>query len=177
MSPTSGRAPAGWWTRVSSLKRIARRDGGQALVELSLCAGFLMLMLLAVWQVGSIFSSYIDISEAARSGARAAALSGAPTTTGDSTSLTAAKNAGAFAAACSTSSACTLATSSVPGMLVTIVPVTPAGALDPGGLTWTAGGKVRATVTAPYTLSLFGVSISSGTLSVSDDMRVHRLGA
>jgi hypothetical protein len=43
--------------------------------------------------------------------------------------------------------------------------------------TWTAGSKVRATVTAPYSLSLFGVSISSGTLSVTDDMRVHRLGA
>ena len=43
--------------------------------------------------------------------------------------------------------------------------------------TWTAGSQVRATVTAPYTLSLFGVSISSGTLSVSDVMRVHRMGA
>ena len=43
--------------------------------------------------------------------------------------------------------------------------------------TWTAGGKVRATVTAPYSLSLFGVSVTSGTMSVQDDMRVHRLGA
>ena len=44
-------------------------------------------MLLAVWQVGTVFSNYIDISEAARSGARAAALSGAPTTAGDAASL------------------------------------------------------------------------------------------
>ena len=71
------------------IKHLARRDGGQALVELSLTAGFLCLMLLAVWQVGTIFSNYIDISEAARSGARAAALSGAPTTTNDAPSLAA----------------------------------------------------------------------------------------
>ncbi len=112
-------------------------------------------MLLAVWQVGTIFSNYVDISEAARSGARAAALSGAPPSANDAPSLAAAKTEGQFAA---TNSA------SVPGMVVTIAAVG----------TWTAGGKVRATVTAPYTLSLFGVSISSGTLSVQDDMRVHR---
>jgi hypothetical protein len=68
-------------------------------------------MLLAVWQVGTIFSNYIDISEAARSGARAAALSGAPTTANDATSLLAAQNEGRYAA---TNSA------SVPGMVVTI---------------------------------------------------------
>jgi Flp pilus assembly protein TadG len=138
--------------------RLAPRERGQALVELSLCAGFLCLMLLAVWQVGTIFSHFIDISEAARSGARAAALSGAPTTTNDAPSLAVAQSEGQFAA---TNSA------SVPGMVVTIAPVG----------TWTAGGKVRATVTAPYTLSLFGVAISSGNLSVTDDMRIHRQGS
>jgi Flp pilus assembly protein TadG len=151
--------------------KLARREEGQALVELSLTAGFLCLMLLAVWQVGSVFSHYIDISEAARAGARAAALSGAPTTTGDAPSLAAAISEGKFAA--TNSVGCTYATptppacASVPGMSVTIVNVDP----------WTAGSKVRATVTAPYSLTLFGVvNISSGTLTVSDEMRVHRQG-
>ena len=142
----------------SRISRLARRDDGQALVELSLTAGFLCLMLLAVWQVGTVFSNYIDMSEAARSGARAAALSGAPPSANDAASLAAAKNEGAFAA---TNSA------TVPGMVVTISAVG----------TWTAGGKVRATVTAPYSLSLFGVAVTSGTMSVQDDMRVHRMGA
>jgi hypothetical protein len=53
----------------------------------------------------------------------------------------------------------------VPGMAVTITSVTP----------WMAGARVRATVTAPYSLTLFGVSVSSGTINVTDDMRVHRL--
>lgn len=136
----------------------ARREEGQALVELSLTVGFLCLMLLAVWQVGMIFSNYVDMSEAARSGARAAALSGAPPSADEPTSLATAQAQGQYAA---TNSA------SVPGMVVTIAKVG----------TWTAGGKVRATVSAPYSLSLFGVAITSGTMSVTDEMRVHRQGA
>jgi Flp pilus assembly protein TadG len=135
-----------------------RRDGGQALVELSLVTGFLCLMLLAVWQVGTVFSNYIDISEAARSGARAAALSGAPTTAGDTASLNLAKSEGTFAAEHS---------ASVTGMVVTIKEV---GA-------WQAGGTVEAKVEAPYSLTLFGVAVTSGTLRVTDQMRVHRQGA
>jgi Flp pilus assembly protein TadG len=142
----------------SNLRRRLRRDDGQALTELGLTVGFLCLMLLAVWQVGTVFSNYIDLSEAAREGARAAALSGAPPSSGDAPSLTQAQSEGMFAA---TNSA------SVPGMTVSISPVG----------TWTAGGKVRATVSAPYSLSLFGVAVTSGTMSVSDDMRVHRQGA
>lgn len=155
---------------MASRLKPARREDGQALVELSLTAGFLCLMLLAVWQVGTIFSNYIDISEAARSGARAAALSGAPTSANDPTSLATAVSEGKFAA--TNSVGCSyqvpaVACPSVPGMAVTIAAVG----------TWTAGGKVRATVTAPFSLSLFGVSVTSGTLSVTDDMRIHRKGS
>jgi Flp pilus assembly protein TadG len=142
----------------SKRNRLLYRDDGQALTELGLTVGFLCLMLLAVWQVGTVFSNYIDLSEAAREGARAAALSGAPTAPGDAVSLTNAQNQGTFAA---TNSA------SVPGMAVSITSDT----------TWQAGAKVRATVSAPYTLSLFGIAVTSGTMSVSDVMRVHRLGA
>jgi hypothetical protein len=128
-------------------------------------------MLLAVWQVGATFSNYIDVSEAARAGARAAALSGAPTTAGDAPSLTAAVAEGKFAA--TNSVGCTYAVpavpcTSVPGLAVSI---------DYVG-SWMAGGQVKATVTAPYKLTLFGVvNISSGTLSATDVMRVHRQGA
>ncbi|MDX6573158.1 MAG: hypothetical protein QOC86_2314 [Gaiellales bacterium] len=143
----------------SNLRRRLRRDEGQALTELSLTVGFLCLMLLAVWQVGTVFSNYIDLSEAAREGARAAALTGAPTTAGDTASLTAAQSNGNFAASNS---------ASVPGMTVSIAAVG----------SWIAGGKVRATVSAPYSLSLFGViTVASGTMSVQDDMRVHRQGS
>ena len=75
-----------------------RGEDGQALVELSLCASFLVLVLLAVWQVGTVFSNYIDLSEAARAGARAAALSGAPSVAGDTASFTTAQSEGQFAA-------------------------------------------------------------------------------
>jgi Flp pilus assembly protein TadG len=142
----------------SNLRTLLRRERGQSLTELAMTAGFLCLMLLAVWQVGTVFSNYIDMSEAARSGARAAALSGAPSTTGDTVSLVNAQTQGRTAA---------LNSASVPGMAVTISAIG----------TWTAGSKVRATVTAPYHLSLFGISVTSGTMSVTDDMRVQRLGS
>src|SRR3954467_15408441 len=102
--------------------RLARGEDGQALVELSLCAGFLCLMLLAVWQVGTVFSNYIDLSEAAREGARAAALSGAPTTTGDTTSFNTAVSEGRFAAICSVAPPpCTSTSTALNGMTVAIV--------------------------------------------------------
>jgi Flp pilus assembly protein TadG len=153
----------------SRLRRLLRRDDGQALTELGLTAGFLCLMLLAVWQVGTVFSNYIDLSEAAREGARAAALSGAPTTTGDTTSFNTAVSEGKFAAICSVAPPpCTSTSTALNGMTVAIVADTP----------WTAGAKVRATVSAPYSLSLFGIiNVASGTMSVSDVMRVHRQGA
>jgi Flp pilus assembly protein TadG len=135
---------------------LTRREDGQALVELSLCGSFLVLVLLAVWQFGTIFSNYIDLSEAARAGARAAAISGAPTASGDTASYTTAVSEGTYAAQQS---------ATVTGMNVSITSMT----------TWQAGARVRATVTAPYSLTLFGVSVASGTINVSDDMRVHRL--
>jgi Flp pilus assembly protein TadG len=146
----------------SKRSRLLYRDDGQALTELGLTVGFLCLMLLAVWQVGTVFSNYIDLSEAAREGARAAALSGAPTAPGDAPSFTAAQTYGTNAAKMSVSDP--LRTN----MTVAISPDTP----------WAAGSKVRVTVSAPYSLTLFGViNVTSGTMSVSDVMRVHRQGA
>jgi Flp pilus assembly protein TadG len=173
-------------SKPSRRSRLLYRDDGQALTELSLTVGFLCLMLLAVWQVGTVFSNYIDLSEAARDGARAAALTGAPTAPGDSASLNAAVTNGKFAAVCSIApSPCTAQTvntattsTSIAGLTVTIVPITSLGATDPAGTTWAAGSKVRATVSAPYSLSLFGIiTVASGTMSVTDDMRVHRQGS
>jgi hypothetical protein len=132
-------------------------------------------MLLAVWQVGTVFKNYIDISEAARSGARAAAISGAPTTTGDATSFNVAVEEGKFAAmnsvGCTYNKASPVACAGVKDIAVAI-------AADPNLTAWAAGAKVKVTVTAPYSLSLFGfINISSGTLTVTDTMRVHRQGS
>src|SRR4029077_3061004 len=95
----------------SSLRHLVRRERGQSVTELAMTAGFLCLMLLAVWQVGTVFANFIDLSEATRSGARAGALSGAPSTTGDTVSLTNAQTQGRAAA---------LNSASVPGMAGTI---------------------------------------------------------
>ncbi len=149
--------------------RILKRERGQTAVEFALCATVFFMIVFGLLKVAVIYGDYTALQHAARDGARAAALSGAPTTTGDTTSFNTAVSEGRFAAICSVAPPpCTSTSTALNGMTVAIVADTP----------WTAGAKVRATVSAPYSLSLFGIiNVASGTMSVSDVMRVHRQGA
>lgn len=54
--------------------RDIRREEGQAAVEFALITPILIVLLLAVIQVGVAFHNYITITDAARSGARTAAV-------------------------------------------------------------------------------------------------------
>jgi Flp pilus assembly protein TadG len=54
--------------------RAARREDGQALVEFALALPFLLLLLMAILQFGSIYNQYEALTDAARTGARALAL-------------------------------------------------------------------------------------------------------
>jgi hypothetical protein len=51
-----------------------RRDDGQSFVEFALILPFLMLLVLAICQFGLAFHNYLAITDAARVGARAAAV-------------------------------------------------------------------------------------------------------
>jgi Flp pilus assembly protein TadG len=52
-----------------------RAEGGQSVVEFAFIMPFLVLLLMAIWQFGSAFRNYISITDAARVGARMAAVS------------------------------------------------------------------------------------------------------
>ncbi len=122
--------------------RRARRSSSSAST-----VGFLCLMLLAVWQVGTdLLELHRPLRGCARRRPRGCALRRAHDGRRRRVANTAAQNNGNFAASNS---------ASVPGMTVSIAAVSP----------WIAGGKVRATVTAPYSLSLFGVSGGLGRRS------------
>lgn len=54
--------------------RGARREDGQALVEFALAIPFLLLLLTAILQFGSVYNQYEALTDAARTGARALAL-------------------------------------------------------------------------------------------------------
>jgi hypothetical protein len=55
---------------VALLAKIRRENGGQALVEFALVLPLLLLLLMAVFEFGNVFHSYLTITNAAREGAR-----------------------------------------------------------------------------------------------------------
>jgi Flp pilus assembly protein TadG len=147
-----------------------REERGQAMVEFTLIASVLGILLLAVFQFGVIFSNYISVADAARAAARKASTNGATSTyvaltetNGRSLAINSSNDSsqhpcsgGGDACSCTTDNWCTT--------------VNATGS-------WIAGNPVVATVTAPYTVKIFGLSIASGTLSHSVTMRIQSNGS
>ena len=124
-------------------------------MEFALIVNILALLLMAVWQFGITFVHYIEVTDAARATARKAATYGAGT----------AYNATVENTSRSQAIATGLGSSSTPGAAVTVE----------ASPNWVAGADVRATVTAPYSISLIGFSLISGTLEHTVTMRIeHR---
>ena len=61
----------------------ARDERGQAMVEFALVLPILMALLLGIIQFGIVFNNYITLTDAARAGARKAAVSRLTTGNGD----------------------------------------------------------------------------------------------
>ena len=61
--------------RPSKARRLANSELGQSLVELALVLPVILLLLLGIMEGGRIFSSYLELQNAAREGARHAAVS------------------------------------------------------------------------------------------------------
>jgi Flp pilus assembly protein TadG len=63
-------------TKIMMRKRtIFAREDGQSVVEFAFIMPFLVLLLVAIWQFGLAFRNYLSITDAARVGARKAAVS------------------------------------------------------------------------------------------------------
>ena len=123
-------------------------EGGQALVEFALVLPVLLAVMIAIFELGTIYRNYLVLTDAVRAGARAAAVNrnaADPISAATSATVSAGNDIG-------------LTTSNV-----TVTPSTP----------WSAGGSVTVTATYPYSLSLFGASLISGNLSSSTTERVE----
>jgi Flp pilus assembly protein TadG len=134
-----------------------REERGQAMVEFTLIATVLATLLLACFQFGVAFSNYINVTDASRAAARIASVDGASATY-DST--VEAKGRADAIQTSSDSSGHDCATQS----WCTTVVATPS---------WVAGNPVAATVTAPYSISIFGLNVVSGTLRHTVTMRIQ----
>lgn len=125
-----------------------RRSRGQAMVEFTLILPCLMLLILGIYQFGQTYADYIQVTNAARDGGRKALVSRGDTN-GVSDTITAAKNATWWLDATK--------------MGVTVSP----------GQPWTQGQNVTVTVTYPYSISLLGFVVASGTLKSTTTVRME----
>ncbi|HVM57590.1 MAG TPA: TadE/TadG family type IV pilus assembly protein [Gaiellaceae bacterium] len=128
---------------VTALKR---DETGQAMVEFTMILPILLVVVLGIIQFGILFNNYVTLTDAVRAGARMASVSRDD-----------ADPVGAATAAVRNS----------------------ATDLDQSNLNitvtsgWTAGGDVTVTATYPYSISLLGVVVSSGTLTSKTTERVE----
>ena len=133
-------------------RRTLRTQRGQAVTEFAVILPVLLLVLLAIYQFGVVFNNYIQVTAAAREGARKAAVS---RTAGNCSAVqTIAINAARAAAPGLNQS----------NMGVTVTATCTNNAYAPGTDT-----TVR--VTYPYSISILGRVVASGSLSSSTTMR------
>jgi Flp pilus assembly protein TadG len=129
-------------------KRIQiRNQQGQTMTEFALVLPVLALILFAVIQFGIVFNNYITLTDATRAGARKAAVSRQDPN----------RNSAVVTAVRSSASDLTSSKLSV----------------SPPSSTWQSGDDVTVTASYPYSISLLGVVVKSGSLTSTTTERVE----
>jgi Flp pilus assembly protein TadG len=129
-------------------KRIQiRNQQGQTMTEFALVLPVLALILFAVIQFGIVFNNYITLTDATRAGARKAAVSRQDPN----------RNSAVMTAVRSSASDLTSSKLSV----------------SPPSSTWQSGDDVTVTASYPYSISLLGVVVKSGSLTSTTTERVE----
>jgi Flp pilus assembly protein TadG len=129
-------------------KRIQiRNEQGQTMTEFALVLPILALLLFAVIQFGIVFNNYVTLTDATRAGARKAAVSRQD------------PNRDSAVIAAVRSSATDLSSSKL--------------SVPPPSSTWNSGDDVTVTASYPYSISLLGIVVKSGSLSSTTTERVE----
>lgn len=121
---------------------------GQAMVEFALALPFLAILLFAIVQFGFVLSNYVEVSQAARVGARKASL-GRKSGAGASAAIEAARRSAAHL--------------DQRQLDVEVNPSQP----------WTRGAPVRVRVAYPFQVSVLGFVVRSGDLTSEAVARVQ----
>lgn len=137
--------------------RRARREGGQALVELALVLPIFLMLLLGIVQFGTVFRDYIALTDATRVGARQASVARSIQPESDRVPNVVARVHKA---------AVNLDKNK---MVVTVTPVKLDG-VSPG---WDASGDVTVHATYPFKIDLFGMVVFDGVLQSRTTERVE----
>jgi len=116
------------------------------MTELAMVLPILVVLILGIAQFGIAFNNYVTLTDAARAGARVGAVS---------------RNSS------NPASDCTTAVRNAAGSL------TPANLTVSCSSSWTIGSDVTVTAAYPYSISLLGWVVKSGTLSTTMKERVE----
>ena len=125
---------------MNTMKNRLTEERGQTMAEFAIVLPILVVLLFGIVQFGILFNNYVTLTDAARAGARAAAVSrqaSDPTGTADAAVRASASNLAQGSLGVSVSSA------------------------------WTPGAPVTVKATYPYSINLLGWVVSSGNLSTS----------
>ncbi|HZV26264.1 MAG TPA: TadE/TadG family type IV pilus assembly protein [Acidothermaceae bacterium] len=139
------------------IKRVVTDEEGQALTEFAMVLPVLLLVLFGIIQFGIAFNNYIDVTSAAREGARTGAVSRSLGCSGAATAITQA----ADGSATNLNQAQLTVTSNLAALC----------SANNGSIP--QGGSLTVTVTYPYSISLLGLVVSNGSLSSSTSMRIE----
>ena len=125
------------------------------MVEFAIILPVLLLILFAILQFGIVFNNYIQVTSAAREGARKASVSRSGNTCSAVQTL-----------------ATTAAKAAAPGLKQSSVTVTiPTSTCTSNALV--QGSDYAVKVAYPYSISLIGLVVASGTLSSTTTIRVE----
>ncbi len=124
------------------------------MVEFVVILPVLLIVLVAIYQFGQVFVNYMDVTSAAREGARKAAVN---------RSL---GNCAAVDAAAVSSAQSAASDLSMSSLTITVTRTCTNNA-------YVQGGDVKVTATYPYSVNILGMVVSSGTLSSATTMRIE----
>ncbi len=127
---------------------VLRREDGQAITEFALILPVLVALLLGIIQFGIVFNNYLTITDAARAGARKAAVSRFIGDNGASAKTTAQNSAQQL---------------DQTALKVTVT-----------STDWNVpGSDVNVTVTYPYSINILGWTVKAGDLSSTTKERLE----
>ncbi len=125
-----------------------KSERGQTMTEFALVLPLLALLLFAIIQFGIAFNNYLTVTDAARAGARKAAVS-----RNESDPVAAAEAAARGSATNLDQSKLAISVSASPG--------------------WEHGAEATVTASYPYQISLIGIVVSSGNVDSTTKERVE----
>jgi Flp pilus assembly protein TadG len=118
------------------------------MAEFAIVAPILLLVLLGIMQLGVVYNNWVTLTDAARAGARKAAV-------------------------CRTGCSPDATTATVNAVKASAANLTPAKLGVSVTSTWAQGADATVTATYPWSVNVMGVVVASGTMSASTTERVE----